>query len=185
MASVALALLLAAAPGLAQGPERDGPEGGRRPAAREELFKMVDAYILSNLQDSLGLTDEQFVKMLPLVKKLQTDRREYGQRRFRTLGELRRMMRAGAADPGVGDLMKSLHTLESEEPQTMLSDMAAIDAMLTPVQQAKFRLLEVEVERRIRELVSRVRRPMRPGEGPRREPEDRPRQPEPPQPSPR
>ena len=32
---------------------------------------MVDAYIVSNLQESVGLTDEQFVKVLPLVKRLQ------------------------------------------------------------------------------------------------------------------
>ena len=36
---------------------------------------MVDAYIVSNLQESLGLTDEQFVRLLPLVKRLQSERR--------------------------------------------------------------------------------------------------------------
>ena len=32
---------------------------------------MVDAYVVSNLQESLGLSDEQFAKAIPLVKKLQ------------------------------------------------------------------------------------------------------------------
>ena len=38
---------------------------------------MVDAYVLSNMQESLGLSDEQFAQAIPLVKKLQRERREY------------------------------------------------------------------------------------------------------------
>lgn len=35
------------------------PSGPRRGgAARDDAFRMVDAYIVSNLQESLGLTDE-------------------------------------------------------------------------------------------------------------------------------
>ena len=44
---------------------------------REEAFRMVDAYVVSHLQESLGLSDEQFAKAVPLVTKLQRERREY------------------------------------------------------------------------------------------------------------
>ena len=58
---------------------------------------MVDAYIVSNLQESLGLTDEQFVKALPLVKRLLGERREFAERRREALRELRQMLQSGAA----------------------------------------------------------------------------------------
>jgi hypothetical protein len=137
---------------------------------------MIDAYIVSNLQESLDLTDEQFVKVLPLVKKLQTDRRAFAQRRQQALSELRRSFAAGTAtEPRVAELLKEVKAVESEEPAALRRDLEAIDAVLSPVQQAKLRVLEVEVERRIRELMARIRserrggRP-RPGTPPQDEP---------------
>src|SRR4030095_13113091 len=55
-------------------------------------------YTLRNLQESLELTDDQFVKVLPLVKRLQTDRRAAIQRRQQALMELRRPLASGEAD---------------------------------------------------------------------------------------
>jgi hypothetical protein len=58
---------------------------------------MVDAYVMSNLQESLGLSDEQFAKAIPLVTKLQTERREYHFERTRKMREMRRLLRQGGA----------------------------------------------------------------------------------------
>ena len=155
----AVLLSLAAASGVEAQPRRpeDRPRGG--PArGREQAFKMIDAYIVSNLQESLGLTDEQFGRVLPLVKKLQTDRRAFAQKRFQALVELRRTLGSGSATEGrVAGLVKQLRALEVEEPAALRRDMEAIDGALTPLQQAKFRVLEVEVERRIRDLMARIR----------------------------
>ena len=130
-----------------------GPE---RP--RDEAFKMIDAYIVSNLQESLDLTDDQFVKVLPLVKRLQTDRRAAIQRRQQALMELRRLLASGeATEPRVADLLQQVKSAEAEEPTVLRRDRDAIDGVLSPVQQAKFRVLEVEVEHKIRELMSQIR----------------------------
>ena len=69
----------------------------RPPARRARRPSDVEAYIVSNLQESLGLSDEQFAKVLPLVKQLQTDRRELAQRRMQSLRELRRLLESGGA----------------------------------------------------------------------------------------
>ena len=67
------------------------PSGGGdrpRPArgeGREELFRLMDAYVLTNLQERLALSDEQYVKLLPLVKKARGERRELAQKRFKAL----------------------------------------------------------------------------------------------------
>ncbi|HUG53125.1 MAG TPA: hypothetical protein VMR21_05970 [Vicinamibacteria bacterium] len=148
-------------------PSDPGARGKRRPA-REEAFRMVDAYIVSNLQESLGLTDEQFVTLLPLVKRLQADRRAFVQRRQRSLLELRRLLGSGAAtESQVAERLRQLKAVEAEEPAVLRRDRDAIDAVLTPVQQAKFRVLELEVERRIRAAMSKIRGQRR---GPRRAP---------------
>ena len=119
---------------------------------------MIDAYIVSNLQESLDLTDDQFVKLLPLVKRLQTDRRDILQRRQRALMELRRLLASGGAtEARVTELLREVKTAEAEEPAILRKDRDAIDGVLSPVQQAKFRVLEVEVERKIRELMGQIR----------------------------
>jgi hypothetical protein len=125
---------------------------------RGEAFKMVDAYIVSNLQESVGLSDDQFARILPLVKRLQNDRRELAQRRGRALAEMRRVLESGTAtEARVLDLLKDVKAVESTQHETIRSDMDAIDQVLTPIQQAKFRLLEGEVERKIRALMEGLR----------------------------
>ena len=165
IARVVLALALgvgtAGAHALAQEEE---PAGGRTP--REEAFKMVDAYVVSNLQESLGLTDEQFAKAIPLVKRLQSERRQYLLERTRTVREMRRLLqRGGATETQVLDLLKQVKTLDSEGPLRTRRNLDALDAMLSPLQQAKYRVLELEVEQRMRELMNRVRPRAQPRQG--------------------
>lgn len=136
------------------------------PGPGHEAFKIVDAYVLSNLQESLGLSNDQFVKLLPLVKRLHDDRREFGQRRMGSLMELRKLLASGAAtESRVLELLKELKTVENEEPQALRKAMEAIDAALNPVQQAKYRVLEADVERRIRELMRQMGGPGPAGRG--------------------
>ncbi len=144
------------------------PATGAGEARRDETFKLVDAYVISNLQESLGLTDEQFVKALPLVKRLQTDRREVLLERTRLLRDMRRLMRVGGGEAQVLDDLKQLKALEADGPARVKRNVDALDATLSPVQQAKFRLLELEVEQRMRELMSRARGA---GPGARRQPQ--------------
>lgn len=147
-----------------------------RQPGRDEAFKMVDAYLLSNLQESLGLSDAQYVKLLPLVKAQQNDRRTHAQRRQRALLELRRELRAGrATEATVNGLLDELKQAETEGPAAQARHQQAIDALLSPVQQAKYRVLEAEVEQKVRELLRDVvrgraleRRQRLEGERPRR-----------------
>jgi hypothetical protein len=156
--------LLAAASALAQ----EQPTTPR--AAREEAFRMVDAYVLSNLQESLGLSDEQFARAIPLVKTLQRERREYLVERGRLVREMRRLLQqGGAVEPQVLELLKQAKALDAEGPERSRRGLEALDALLTPLQQAKYRVLESEVEQRMRELLSRARS-ARPGQRQRAQP---------------
>jgi hypothetical protein len=152
-------LVLASSPfarGQGQAPPGDGPSpGGER---RREALRVVDAYVLRNLQESLGLTEAEFVKVLPLVKSLQSERREYLLARVRLLRQLRRQLRSGAAEEvEVRRTLDELKKVETGGAERTRSAAADLDAALTPLQQAKFRVLELEVEQRLRELMGRAR----------------------------
>ena len=147
--------------------QEDVPAAGDRPA-RDEAFKLVDAYVMSNLQESLGLDDAQFAKAIPLVKRLQGDRRAYILERNRMVREMRRLLRqGGASETAVLDLLKQVKALDVDGPAQTRKNLDALDALLTPLQQAKYRVLEMEVEQRMRELMNRVRprQGQRPGAG--------------------
>jgi Spy/CpxP family protein refolding chaperone len=156
-----LVLTLLAAGAIAAPPPQDAR--GRAESRRDEAFKMVDAYIVSQLQESLGLTDAQFVQALPLVKALQTERREYFLGRARLLRDMRRLLGSGSAtEAEIVAKLEELKKLDAQGPVRVQQRAAALDAVLTPIQQAKMRVLEVEVEQRMRELVNRARE-SRPG----------------------
>ena len=161
---LSLAIVVAASAASAQ---EDAP-AARNP--REEAFRMVDAYVVSNMQESLGLGDDQFAKAIPLVKKLQRDRRDYLLERGRLMREMRRLLRqGGAVEPQVTELLKQAKALEAEGPERTRRDLEALDALFTEVQQAKYRVLESEVEQRMRELLNRARA-ARPGQRPKNVP---------------
>jgi hypothetical protein len=149
---LAVALALGANAGFAQ----EEPRAGR--PAREEAFRMVDAYVVSNLQESLELSDEQFAKAIPLVKKLQRERREYLMERVRLTREMRRLLRQGGnVEAQVLERLQQAKKLELEGPERTRRNLEAVDALLSPLQQAKFRVLEGDVEQRVRELANRAR----------------------------
>ena len=71
---------------------------------------------------------------------------------------MRRLLRqGGATEAQVLDLLRQLKALDADGPAQTRKNLDALDALLTPVQQAKYRVLEVEVEQRMRELMNRAR----------------------------
>lgn len=136
--------------------ESADPPAGHVPVLRDETFRLMDAYLISNLQESVGLTDEQFAKAMPLVKKLQSDRRDFARRRMQALRSLRKTLLSGAAtEASVADLLKEVKTASVEERAATARNTEALDAVLTPLQQAKFRVFEAEVDIRLRHLLAR------------------------------
>lgn len=152
LAGVVLGLVVAASAARAQ-----VEEPAQRPQ-REEAFRLVDAYVVSHLQEGLGLSDEQFAKVVPLVTRLQRERRDYLIGRVRLMREMRRLLRqGGGVEAQVLERLAESKKLEAEGPERIRRDLEALDAALSPLQQAKYRVLEGEVERRMRELANRVR----------------------------
>ncbi len=145
------------------GQGRADSAGAKSPELRDETFRLMDAYLLSNLQESLDLSDEQFARVLPLVKRLQSDRREFATRRMQALRALRRTLNSGrATEAGVADLLRDLKKAVADERSATLQNLDALDAELTPLQQAKYRVFEAEVDVRLRRLRERTQNRNRP-----------------------
>ena len=165
VAAAALAAAIAAAPIYA---EQDRASEERHGPAPDHVFKMVDGYFLGNLKERLDLTDEEFGRVVPHVQRLQTDRRELMRRRFRAMHALRKTLLSGnATEASVEELLREVKAVEAEESAALRRDREAIDGVLSPLQQAKFRLLEVEMERRVRNALSRSHGPSRSNRPPR------------------
>jgi len=140
----------------ASGQPRSDQPAGHVPELRDETFRLVDAYFISNIQESLGLTNEQFARILPLVKKVQSDRRDFARRRMQALRQLRKTLSSGSAtEASVTELLKDLKAASADERAGTLTNLEALDAELTPLQQAKYRVFEAEVDLRLRHLLAR------------------------------
>lgn len=136
--------------------DRSVDPAARAPELRDETFRLMDAYVISNIQESLGLSDEQFTRVLPLVKKLHSERRDFARRRMEALRSLRRALKSGSAtESSVADLLKEVKMAGLDERAGATKNSEALDAALTPMQQAKYRVFEAEVELRLRHLQAR------------------------------
>ncbi len=102
------------------------------PRPRDEAFKMVDAYIVSNLQESLGSdATSSSSSCCRCVKRLQNDRRDAGPApRGARWREMRRAARVGHRHRGARRrAVEEVKAVEAEERPRSGSDMDAIDAV--------------------------------------------------------
>lgn len=170
-----LFVLALAAPAAAQ-PGRGAP--GRPPQGRPpqqnrgaetpenmspaRLHQLFDAMLVMQAQKALGLSDDQYGEFVTRVKVLQDTRRRTQQQRLRVLNELQRltMGRGSKKVPSEGEItsrLNALRELDSESASDLRRAYEAVDEILTPLQQARFRVLEDQIERRKLELVGRAR----------------------------
>jgi uncharacterized membrane protein len=64
----------------------------------------------------------------------------------------------------VAESLREVQALEAEEADKARRNLEALDAVLLPLQQAKFRVMQLEVEQRIREIMQQARQSRRRGD---------------------
>jgi Spy/CpxP family protein refolding chaperone len=155
-------VLMLAMPAAVAGQGRPGPPGpaGDGTVSPAEIQRMLDGYMLIQAQETLQLTDEQFPRFLARVRTLQDVRRRAQGERQRVLQELRRMTlgRGGPVDDDrIRERLKALDDLDVRSAAEIKQHQAAVDQVLTPIQQARFRIFEEMTEQRKVELLMRAR----------------------------
>ena len=124
-----------------------------------EIQRLFDAYAVMQAQEQLQLTDAQWANFLVKMKALQEARRKHQRDRARVLQDLRKMTQQGdAADEAqLKERVKALDEIDARAADDLRKAYEALDAVLTPRQQARFRLFEEQMERRKIELLTRAR----------------------------
>ena len=126
-----------------------------------QLHQLFDAMLVMQAQNALSLNDQQYAQFVSRVKGLQDVRRRNQQERMRLIGELQRMTNPRnpkpAGDADVSARLEALQELESRASGELRRAYDAVDEVLNPLQRARFRVLEEQIERRKLELVGRAR----------------------------
>lgn len=153
--------LTAAVAGAGQEPQRQGGRGEGAPApvlTPLELERWFDSYVLLQAQETLKITDAQFPRFLPRLRALQDTRRRNLQARRGIINSLGRLLKATPFDEGQArEQLKALRDLDVRSADEMRKAYDALDEVLEPMQQARFRMFEEAVERRKIDLLMRAR----------------------------
>lgn len=143
-------------------PEAEPVIGAASPA---ELQRLFDVYTVVQAQEMLQLTDAQYPEFLVRLRALQDVRRRAQVERARLIAELRRLAdrarREAAASAEIEDRLKALRALDSRGQAEAQQALERVDEVLEPVQQARLRVLEEQMERRKLELLVRARQAAR------------------------
>jgi hypothetical protein len=130
-----------------------------------EIQRIFDGYLLVQVQEALGLNNDQFAQIVPRVKALQDARRRHQQERARLLSDLQRLSRpqgqTGTSNPPDDTLLKERLAAFQENDARFAADLRKayndIDQVLDLRQQARFRVFEEAIERKKLDLLLRAR----------------------------
>jgi hypothetical protein len=155
----AVVVVAAAEAAAAQDPPNPLAGDGMTPGQVQQLF---DAMLVMQAQEALTLNETQHAQFLTRLRALQEVRRRAARERLRLIGELQRLTNARNPRPNVRDAdlkprLAALQELESRQAGELRRAYDAIDEILDTFQQARFRVLEEQIERRKLELVGRAR----------------------------
>jgi hypothetical protein len=134
------------------------PTDSMSPAQLHQLF---DAMLVMQAQDALSLNEQQYAQFLTRLRVLQETRRRHQQERARVINELQRLTNPrnveAAPEAELKTRLTSLQELEARSAAELRRAYSGIDEVLNPLQQARFRVLEEQIERRKLELIARAR----------------------------
>jgi len=155
-----LLFVAASSPGIpAQEPDPTLPDPAT--LAPAEIQRLFNAMVAMQAQDALRLSEQQYVQFLVRLKTLQATRSRLLQERNKLFAELTRLtnpkLNPSATDAELKERVAAWHELESRAVAEMRKAYNGVDEVLTPHQQAHFRVFEEQIERRKLDLLVKAR----------------------------
>ena len=156
-------VMLAASDSSPQQPGAPGPAVAATDAmSPSQVNQLFDAMLVMQAQEALSLGEQQYGQFLTRLKVLQDTRRRNQQERLRLIVELQRMTnprnpRANVPESEIKLRLSALQELEGRTAAELRRAYNGIDEVLDSLQQARFRVLEDDIERRKLQLVGRAR----------------------------
>lgn len=145
-----LALLALALGVTAPAAAQNRPPEGRAQALRSR----VDEMFMQRTRSTLGLTDEQFDRMVPIIQSHGERRRGLEDEERRLRDALQRELRPGVAarTDSVNRFIEGITRNRIEYAQTFHDEMVALAPVLTPAQRGQYLQLRDQLLMRVREL---------------------------------
>jgi hypothetical protein len=134
------------------------------------LADMMDTYAIVQAKQALSIDDDKYATFAARLKKLQDIRRRNQRARIRIVQELRRLTAdPKGADPKAADAtpvdesaikaqLTALREHDTRAATELRQAYDALDEILDPRQQARFRVFEEQIERRKLDLIVRATR---------------------------
>jgi hypothetical protein len=139
-------------------PKATGTKAGERPVSMVELRKLFDAYVTTQAEEQLKINKAQLPKFLEQYKGLRDSRRMAAEEHNRLLVELRQHAAdAKVSETQLKDRLKALRAVEERAHGDVRKAYDEIDKLLDVRQQAQFRVFEVQMDRRMAQVVARAR----------------------------
>jgi hypothetical protein len=134
-------------------PVRDGAgaRGGQTP-----ILDMVEGFYVSQLPAMTELSDEQFVKILPVLRQSLRERFEISARRTRAVAELRQLVERGGSDEEMTRLIREMDRADAGVQASREKFLASVDPLLAPRQQARLRMALIMIEQRVGNMIQRA-----------------------------
>jgi hypothetical protein len=133
------------------------PNRAVRPRAEAAIADVVQGLFIAQFQQQVQVSDEQYVKILPLLRQGIEGMRTNANRSLVAVNRLRQLIRANASED---ELNTQIREVDESQRQTMAAQQAfvsKIDPFLTADQKARFRLFQSTFDQRLRELMQRAR----------------------------
>jgi hypothetical protein len=120
---------------------------------------MLDVLALSMARRRLQLSGDQYPVFFQKFQDLQGLRQRHRLQRLRLIGELRQLTRPGVTtdEATLGARTRAIDDLELTWAQEEARALSAVDQVLSPVQRARFRVFEEEMEMQKLELIAQVK----------------------------
>jgi hypothetical protein len=135
-------------------------------AALNQVQNMLDGAVLVRAQDALQLSDAQWLAFFPKMRELQQLRIQHQRNRVQLINGLNQATKPGSVtdEATLTSRVKALDDLEAQMGTDERTALAAVDAVLTAFQRARFRVFEENNEREKLRLLAKVM--AAPGRGP-------------------
>jgi hypothetical protein len=143
----------------------------KRPGARVPMIQLIQGMYINQLQQQTEINDEQFGKVVPLLRQFIATQYELGAaRRTRAQNQLQQAIRNGASDEELSRLIEQYDEIEVQTQTNVQNFFTDVDPILSVRQQARLRVFLVLMDRRIRNLIQEAQNPVPRGNQPRRGP---------------
>lgn len=141
------------------------PQGSDLTPARPPIRDAVEGFFVNRIQRELRLSDEQFARVLPLLRRSLQRRSELAQRQVRVRNRLRQVLQQeGASNAQMAALRTDLDETDTALREVQEEFFTDIDPHLTEAQRANLRIVLPNLENRLRNMIERSRNaPTQPG----------------------